>query len=139
MTSPLILFPSVQGEAYTGPLHPDGAHLSKMSHVQNATAIFTDFKGNNFAYLQSVYRSVHLMLKALECFTSASALEMLWVAFWLSMYDMKEHKISLAEYCIHGTLLHLKIVHLNIVNSDTCMHATHTHTHTHTHRHTQHT
>ena len=50
---------AVQGEAFTGPLRPDGACLLKMSHMQNATAVFTDFKGNNFAYLQCVYRFVN--------------------------------------------------------------------------------
>ena len=44
---------------YTGPVTMDKPQeLMRVTMVQNARAVFTDFKANNFAYLQNVYKYV---------------------------------------------------------------------------------
>ena len=37
--------------------------MSRLTGIQNAKAVFTDFKANNFAYIQSIFRyNVHIII-----------------------------------------------------------------------------
>ena len=45
------------GEVYSGPAVAGAPlKLTRIPGIQNAKSVFTDFKANNFAYLQKVYR-----------------------------------------------------------------------------------
>ena len=56
-----ILCTIEEGEVYkvNGPINKP-LNLQRVPYIQNATAIFTDFKANNFSYIQSVYRYMRL-------------------------------------------------------------------------------
>ena len=60
-TSPCVYIYSYSllehGEVHSGPaVAATPLKLTRIPGIQNAKAVFTDFKANNFAYLQKVYR-----------------------------------------------------------------------------------
>ena len=51
------------GEVYSGPAVAEvPLKLTRIPGIQNAKSVFTDFKANNFAYLQKVYRYEYVLI-----------------------------------------------------------------------------